>query len=87
MNVKPVGTFKGRKAIGDFWKKMVNESKASFLVYRNTRIKQINENTVHLASDWTMNIGEGIITKEEWVKGKDGIWKFKSDSFEIKKQY
>ncbi len=86
MTAKPFGTFIGRAKIDKFWRPFVKKG-ASFLVYRNTIVKQINPTTVHLSSDWSMNVGEGIITKEEWVKEKDGIWRLNDDHFEVLKQY
>mgnify|MGYP000517387887 CR=1 FL=1 len=86
MNAKPFGTFKGRKKIDDFWRPFV-ASGASFLVYRNTEVKEINSTTVHVSSNWSMNVGEGIITKEEWIKEKDGVWRLRTDNFEVLKQY
>lgn len=86
MQAKPFGTFKGKQEIGDFWRPFV-ASGAGYLVYRNTTIKEIDPRTVHIASDWSMNVGEGIITKEKWVKEEDNVWRLQEDHFEVKKQY
>ncbi|NQY30363.1 MAG: MBL fold metallo-hydrolase [Flavobacteriaceae bacterium] len=86
MTAKPFGTFKGGTAIDGFWDPFV-KSGAGYLVYRNTIVKEINLTTVHLSSNWSMNVGEGIITKEEWVKGTDNVWLLKIDNFEVLKQY
>ena len=85
MNIKDVGEFVGKDAIAGFWKELTK--KANHIEYSNTNIKIIDEKTVHLDSDWKMNIGEGIITLEEWIKQDDNSWKLVNDAFEIKKQY
>ena len=85
MVVKNVGEFKGKEAIAQFWNETTKA--ANHIEYSNTNIKVIDERTVHLDSDWKMNIGEGIITLEEWVKQEDGSWKLVQDDFEILKQY
>lgn len=85
MVVKNIGEFKGKEAIAGFWNETTKA--ANHIEYSNTNIKVIDEKTVHLNSDWKMNIGEGIITLEEWVKQEDGSWKLVQDEFEILKQY
>jgi len=85
MIVKNMGEFKGKTAIGGFWNQLTEN--ANHIEYSNTNIKVIDETTVHLASDWKMNIGEGIITLEEWKKQEDGSWKLTQDEFEVLKQY
>lgn len=85
MKIKDVGEFKGKEQIAKFWNDLTVN--ANFIEYSNTNIKVIDENTVHLDSDWKMNIGEGIITLEEWVKQDDNSWKLTQDEFQILKQY
>ncbi len=85
MIVKNVGEFKGKEAIAGFWNDLTKS--ANHIEYSNTNIKVIDENTIHLDSDWKMNIGEGIITLEEWKKQEDGSWKLTQDEFEVLKQY
>ena len=85
MSIKNVGEFIGKEAIGKFWGELTQ--KANHIEYLNTNIKVIDSKTVHLDSDWKMNIGEGIITLEEWIKQEDGSWKLLKDAFEINKQY
>lgn len=85
MIVKNIGEFKGKDAIAGFWNETTKT--ANHIEYSNTNIKVIDEKTVHLDSDWKMNIGEGIITLEEWVKQEDSSWKLTQDEFEILKQY
>jgi ketosteroid isomerase-like protein len=85
LNIKNVGDFKGKEAIAKFWNDLTQN--ANHIEYLNTHIHVIDEKTVHLNSDWKMNIAEGIITLEEWVKQDDGSWKLVKDAFEITKQY
>lgn len=85
MLIKNVGEFNGKEAIGSFWNDLTK--KANHIEYSNTKIEVIDEKTVHLSSDWKMNIAEGIITLEEWVKQEDNTWKLTQDEFEILKQY
>lgn len=85
MIVKNIGEFKGKVEIANFWNETTKT--ANHIEYSNTNIKVIDEKTVHLNSDWKMNIGEGIITLEEWQKQEDGTWKLTDDRFEVLKQY
>ncbi len=85
MIVKNVGEFNGKKEIAGFWTELTKT--ANLIEYSNTNIKVIDETTIHLSSDWKMNIGEGIITLEEWKKQPDGSWKLTQDEFEVLKQY
>lgn len=85
MKIKDIGEFSGKEAIAKFWNDLTVN--ATHIEYSNTNIKVIDEKTVHLDSDWKMNIGEGIITLEEWVKQEDNSWKLTQDEFQILKQY
>jgi ketosteroid isomerase-like protein len=85
MIVKGLGKFEGKEAIAGFWNELTK--KANHIGYLNTNIIVIDENTIHLNSDWKMNIGEGIITLEEWVKQEDNTWKLVNDCFQVEKQY
>lgn len=85
MVAQPFGTFEGRKSISDFWTPFI-KSGASDLKYTNTQLKVINNNKAILSSDWSMNIGEGVITNETWIK-IEGNWKLKEDHFEVTKQF
>ena len=84
MIVKNVGEFKGKLEIAGFWTELTKT--ANHIEYSNTNIKVIDETTVHLDSDWKMNIGEGVITLEEWKKQNDGSWKLTQDEFEVLKK-
>ena len=85
MVVKGMGVYKGKEDIAGFWNELTKN--ANHIEYSNTNIKVIDEQTIHLNSDWKMNIGEGIITLEEWKKQEDGSWKLTQDEFEVLKQY
>ncbi|CAM3758306.1 nuclear transport factor 2 family protein [Parendozoicomonas haliclonae] len=86
MEAKPLGDYSGRDDIDNFWRPFV-QSGATDLNYTNIWLKLVDENTVHLGANWTMNVGEGVITLEEWVKSDSGTWKLLVDSFEIHKQF
>lgn len=85
MIVKGIGKFEGREEISSFWNELTKTAKT--LEYINTNIIVLNEKTVHLNAEWKMNIGEGIITLEEWVKQEDGRWMLENDCFQVDKQY
>ena len=85
MVAKPFGTFEGRKAISEFWTPFI-KSGASNLKYTNTRVKIVNPTKAIISSDWSMNVGKGVITNETWVK-INGIWKLQNDHFEVIKQF
>jgi len=85
MVAKPFGTFEGRKNISEFWTPFV-ESGATDLKYINKKVKLVTKTKAIISSDWSMNVAEGIITNETWVKTSDG-WKLKSDHFEVTEQF
>lgn len=85
MVANPFGTFKGQKAIGEFWVPFIN-SGATNLVYTNTKVNVINQSKAVISSDWSMNVGKGIITNETWIK-INGVWKLQTDHFEVTEQY
>ena len=82
MNAKPLGRYAGRPAILGFWKPFI-ESGAADLVYSNVRVQVLDPQTVRLAADWSMNVGQGVITNERWVKQPDGRWLLEEDDFEV----
>ena len=82
---KPFGTFNGRKAIAEFWTPFV-ESGATELKYSNIKVKVINQKKAIISANWHMNIGNGKVTKETWIK-IDGQWKIVEDHFEVKEQF
>ncbi len=85
MVAKPFGTFEGREAISEFWTPFV-QSGATDLTYTNTQVKIINNSKAIISSNWSMNVGKGVITNETWVK-EDGKWKLKEDHFEVQEQF
>ena len=86
MDVKPMGKFEGTDSIDQFWRPFL-QSGATDLQYQKIWLKQIDATKVQLGADWTMNIGRGVITLEEWVKTDSGVWKLAMDQFEVQEQY
>lgn len=86
MEAKPMGTFTGTASIDDFWRPFV-QSGATDLQYMDIWLKQVDDTKVHLGANWSMNVGRGVITLEEWVKSGSGVWKLATDHFEVKEQY
>ena len=85
MSAMPFGVKQGKKEISEFWTPFM-ESGATNLVYTNVRIEVVNDTTVFLSANWSMNVGEGIIYQEKWEK-KDGKWLLTYDNFEVLQQY
>lgn len=86
MQVEPMGEYVGKQRIDDFWRPFV-QSGASDLQYTEIWLKQVDNETVHLGANWSMNVGKGVITLEEWVKNEAGIWKLSQDCFEVQEQF
>ncbi len=86
IHAKPMGTFRGKRTIDDFWRPFM-ASGAKDLEYHNTKIDVMDESTVLLSAGWSMNVGRGIITKEKWVRQQDGVWRLVEDHFEIQEQF
>lgn len=85
MRAAPVGKFLGRNEINSFWDPFI-KSGAGNLIYRNVSVTVLNDSTATLSADWTMNVGEGVIYEEKWVK-QAGTWKVAYDDFEVFKNY
>lgn len=86
MDARPMGSFKGREAIYDFWNGFVNSTNAKDLAYTDIKIEVIDEVSAILSANWSMNVGRGFITKELWVKtGED--WLLLEDDFTVEEQY
>jgi ketosteroid isomerase-like protein len=85
MNAKPMGVFTGLKEIEGFWRPFI-ESGAGNLVYQNFKLEVVDNKTVLLSADWSMNVGRGIITMEKWVK-LDEDWFLERDDFEVKEKF
>ena len=86
MEAQPMGSFRGTAAIDGFWRPFI-ASGASDLVYRNVRLEQVDERTVTLAAEWSMNVGRGVITEERWVRQDDGVWRLTFDAFEVQERF
>ncbi|TDF34924.1 isochorismatase [Alteromonadaceae bacterium M269] len=82
MTAAPFGTFKGREAIQTFWSNLVEQG-FDDVVYSNTVIKVIDEQTISISADWRMNNAKGVITNELWVIQKDGSALLREDHFEV----
>ena len=86
MEALPMGEFVGTEQIDDFWRPFI-QSGATDLQYQDIWLRQIDHGTVHLGANWSMNVGNGVITLEEWVKSDGGVWKLARDRFEVQEQY
>ena len=86
MQADPMGEFVGKKNIDGFWRPLV-QSGATDLQYTDIWLKQMDNETVHLGANWSMNAGKGVITLEEWVKNDAGVWKLSQDCFEVQEQF
>ena len=86
VNARPMGTFKGLGEIEGFWRPFI-ETGAGELEYSNVVLAVEDNNTVLLKADWKMNVGEGNIIQQRWVKGSDGKWLLAYDDFEFIEQY
>lgn len=85
MRATPFGLSTGTDKIGEFWKPFV-ASGATNLIYTNVAIEVVNATTALLSANWSMNVGEGIIYQEKWVK-KGTDWKLAYDDFEVVQKY
>ena len=86
MEAKPFGTFTGTQEIDDFWRPFM-ASGATDLAYQDVLVEIIDETTAHLSSRWSMNVGRGVITLEQWVKQSNGSWLLAHDAFEVLEQF
>lgn len=85
MRAKPFGVKQGSVAITAFWASLVKQGAAQ-LEYTQVAIQVVNKHTVLLSANWRMNIGEGKIYQEKWIKEK-GKWYLAYDDFEVLKKY
>ena len=86
IEAKPMGEYSGRENIDNFWRPFV-QTGATDLVYTEIWLQLIDENKVHLGANWSMSVGRGVITLEEWIKTESGTWKLLRDNFEIQEQF
>ncbi|WP_132066166.1 hypothetical protein [Aquimarina spinulae] len=86
MNAIPMAKLlHGKPKITQFWEKLIT-SGAKNLTYHNPTFSVVSPNGVNISSDWSMNIGEGKIYQEKWVK-KDDAWMLSYDEFQVLKMY
>lgn len=85
MNAVPFASLHDKKSIHDFWAKLITDG-ANNLTYHNPTFQVLTSGSVLLSSSWSMNIGEGRIYQEKWVK-EDGNWVLGYDEFQVLKQY
>ncbi|MGY0400168.1 MAG: YybH family protein [Ostreibacterium sp.] len=85
MNGLPFASVTGKDKIKKFWSGLIKDG-ATNLTYHNPTFRVVAPNGVLLSSDWSMNIGEGKIFQEKWVK-KDKQWLLDYDEFKVLKQY
>lgn len=85
MNAIPFTSRFGKENIGDFWKQLIKDG-ANHLIYNRPVFTSVDDNKVKIAATWSMNIGEGEIYQEKWVK-KNEEWLLEYDEFEVLKKY
>ncbi len=85
MSAIPFGVKKGTKEISEFWTPFM-ASGATNLIYTNVSVEVVNETTVFLSANWSMNIGKGLIYQEKWEK-KKGQWLLTYDNFQVLEQF
>ena len=83
MVAKPFGTFAGSDAIQGFWEKLIADG-FSDVTYIDPEFQVVDETSVILKSEWTMNNACGDITHELRVMQNDGTMKLREDHFEAK---
>ena len=80
MIVTNSGTYCGLNEIEHFWKELI-EMGAKEVCYDNLYIRVIDDNTVALSCDWSMNVAKGKVLLEKWRKQKNGEWLLIFDEF------
>ena len=85
MNAIPFAKIHKKEGIHRFWDQLI-ASGANNLIYRNPTFEVISQESVKLSSNWSMNIGEGRIYQEKWVKQR-GDWVIGYDEFQALVQY
>ena len=82
MHARPFGTFEGKDAIQAFWQDIMDKGFKD-VNYTDVTWEPVGEDGYLLSSKWTMNNAFGVVHKEYWLVGSDGIAKLASDDFEI----
>jgi len=85
MNAIPFASLHNKKAIHGFWEKLIADG-ARNLTYHNPTFQVLTSERVLLSSNWSMNIGEGKIYQEKWIK-EENNWVLGYDEFQVLKQY
>ncbi|EAY27316.1 hypothetical protein [Microscilla marina] len=85
LNGVPFTSVHRQAAILSFWAKLVKDG-ARNLTYHQLKAEAVTPGVIKLAAHWSMNIGEGKIYQEKWVK-EQGKWRLGYDEFEVLKQY
>lgn len=86
VNARPMGTYKGLSENEGFWRPFL-ETGAGDLEHSNVVMAVEDDTKVLLKADWKMNLGEGKIIQQRWVKKSDGKWLLEYEDFEILEQY
>ncbi|MFA0086539.1 isochorismatase [Vibrio sp. 10N.286.49.C2] len=82
MQARPFGTFEGRDAIQAFWQNIMDQGFKD-VDYTETQWEAHGDNGYVLTSKWTMNKAFGVVHRELWVVGQDGLARLDSDDFEV----
>lgn len=85
MRATPFGVKYNKEEVLEFWTSLIG-SGANNLVYTDVSVEVVDEQTAMLSANWSMNIGEGIIYQEKWVK-ENNNWVLEYDDFEVLLQY
>ena len=82
MHARPFGTFTGTEAIQAFWQKLMDDGFAE-VQYVDPKVEVLDADNATLSSGWSMNKARGVIHKESWQRGEDGVWRLRADHFEV----
>ena len=82
MQAEPFGTFEGKEAIQAFWQNIIDQGFAD-VDYTEVTWEAEGEDGYILTSSWTMNKAFGVVHREHWQVGEDGLAKLASDHFEV----
>lgn len=82
MKAEPFGTFEGKEAIQGFWQNIIDQGFAD-VDYTNVTWQAEGEDGYILTSSWTMNKAFGVVHREHWQVGEDGLARLVSDHFEV----
>ncbi|CAF1312140.1 unnamed protein product, partial [Didymodactylos carnosus] len=78
----------GREQIGKFWNNFYKETNATNLIYYDRKIVITGPGRGESSSRWTMNVDDGFIDRETWVRNSEtGIWSIAFDDFTVEQSY